>query len=64
MSRKVRREHTHPHLGEAARQERGADMWLFGYGSLMWNPAIDYAEHRAGWVRGWHRRFCSALLRT
>ncbi|HET8997498.1 MAG TPA: gamma-glutamylcyclotransferase [Acetobacteraceae bacterium] len=36
----------------------GADVWLFGYGSLMWNPAIDYAEHRAGAVRGWHRRFC------
>jgi len=34
------------------------DVWLFGYGSLMWNPAIDYAEHRAGVVRGWHRRFC------
>lgn len=35
-----------------------ADAWLFGYGSLMWNPALDYAEHRAGSVRGWHRRFC------
>jgi glutathione-specific gamma-glutamylcyclotransferase len=34
------------------------DVWLFGYGSLMWNPAIDFAESRAGVVHGWHRRFC------
>jgi glutathione-specific gamma-glutamylcyclotransferase len=33
-------------------------VWLFGYGSLMWNPAIDFAESRAGAVHGWHRRFC------
>jgi glutathione-specific gamma-glutamylcyclotransferase len=36
----------------------GEDVWLFGYGSLMWNPAIEYAERRAGTVNGWHRRFC------
>ncbi|HET7883056.1 MAG TPA: gamma-glutamylcyclotransferase [Acetobacteraceae bacterium] len=34
------------------------DVWLFGYGSLMWNPAIEFAESRAGVVHGWHRRFC------
>jgi glutathione-specific gamma-glutamylcyclotransferase len=41
-----------------ARHEPGADVWLFGYGSLMWNPAIEFAERRAGRVHGWHRRFC------
>jgi cation transport protein ChaC len=41
-----------------ARHERGTDVWLFGYGSLMWNPAIEFAERRAGRVHGWHRRFC------
>jgi cation transport protein ChaC len=35
-----------------------SDIWLFGYGSLMWNPAIEFAERRAGMVHGWHRRFC------
>lgn len=35
-----------------------ADIWVFGYGSLMWNPAFHYAEHQVGVVRGWHRRFC------
>lgn len=36
----------------------GEDVWLFGYGSLMWNPAIEFAERRPGTVHGWHRRFC------
>jgi glutathione-specific gamma-glutamylcyclotransferase len=36
----------------------GEDVWLFGYGSLMWNPAIEFAERRAGVLRGWHRSFC------
>lgn len=33
-------------------------LWLFGYGSLMWNPAIDVAETRSGLVHGFHRQFC------
>ncbi len=33
-------------------------IWVFGYGSLMWNPAFDFAERRIGTLRGWHRRFC------
>ena len=34
------------------------DVWLFGYGSLMWNPAMHYAESQPGLVRGWHRSYC------
>jgi glutathione-specific gamma-glutamylcyclotransferase len=34
------------------------DVWLFGYGSLMWNPAMHFAEHRGGRVLGWHRSYC------
>lgn len=41
-----------------AQHRTGQDAWLFGYGSLMWNPAIHYAETRPGAVHGWHRRFC------
>ncbi|HLF23190.1 MAG TPA: gamma-glutamylcyclotransferase [Burkholderiales bacterium] len=36
----------------------GNDFWIFGYGSLMWNPGFDYAERRAGLLWGYHRRFC------
>ena len=41
----------------------GEDVWVFGYGSLMWNPAFLHEEHRLGSVRGWHRRFCLKLTR-
>jgi len=32
-------------------------MWVFGYGSLVWRPAFPHAEHRPAYVRGWTRRF-------
>jgi cation transport protein ChaC len=41
-----------------ARHPAGEDVWLFGYGSLMWNPALHFVERRGGIVRGWHRRYC------
>lgn len=36
----------------------GQDAWLFGYGSLMWNPAIDFAEQRVATIYGCHRSYC------
>jgi cation transport protein ChaC len=36
----------------------GADVWLFGYGSLIWNPIIHFEERRVARVHGFHRRFC------
>jgi glutathione-specific gamma-glutamylcyclotransferase len=39
------------------RPERG-DVWLFGYGSLIWNPLIHYVEKQIGTVHGFHRCFC------
>jgi cation transport protein ChaC len=41
----------------AGRPEDG-DVWVFGYGSLIWNPAFEFVEKRVALVRGWHRRFC------
>jgi cation transport protein ChaC len=41
-----------------ATHDPAADVWVFGYGSLMWNPAFAYAERRVGLIRGYHRRFC------
>jgi cation transport protein ChaC len=36
----------------------GEPLWLFGYGSLMWNPAAHVAETRPALLRGWRREFC------
>ncbi len=35
---------------------------MFGYGSLIWNPAFHYIEKRPALLRGWHRRFCLKLF--
>ncbi len=34
------------------------DVWVFGYGSLMWNPDFKLAEKRTGIVIGYHRSLC------
>jgi cation transport regulator ChaC len=34
--------------------------WIFGYGSLIWRPAMGYAARRAGRIDGWARRFWQA----
>ena len=36
----------------------GNGVWLFAYGSLIWNPALHYDERRLARVHGWHRSFC------
>ena len=41
-----------------ARAGAGTDVWVFGYGSLMWNPAFHHVERRTGTVHGFHRQFC------
>lgn len=33
------------------------DLWVFGYGSLIWNPGFEFAETRIATVHGWHRAF-------
>jgi cation transport protein ChaC len=43
-----------------AAQPTPGDVWLFGYGSLIWNPAIHYVERKPALIRGWHRQFCLA----
>jgi cation transport protein ChaC len=33
-------------------------LWVFAYGSLIWNPAFDFEEQRVAHVHGWRRAFC------
>jgi len=34
------------------------DLWVFGYGSLMWSPGFPFAERSVGLLRGYHRALC------
>jgi len=34
------------------------DIWVFGYGSLIWNPCLRHIGRQRALVRGFHRRFC------
>jgi cation transport protein ChaC len=36
----------------------GEEAWIFAYGSLMWNPALEFTESFPCSVQGWHRSFC------
>ena len=40
----------------------GTDLWIFGYGSLMWNPAIHVAESLPATLKGFCRRFAMRLV--
>ena len=47
-----------PHrMLEHAKAEWGGheDLWIFGYGSLIWRPEFDFIERRPARVHGWHR---------
>lgn len=42
---------------------QGEDVWVFAYGSLLWNPAFEVAEQVPAVLPGWHRAFCIQLTR-
>ncbi|MEP9354701.1 gamma-glutamylcyclotransferase [Xanthobacter sp. KR7-65] len=37
-------------------------VWLFAYGSLIWNPMIRTEECRTARIEGWHRAFCLSTM--
>jgi len=41
----------------ASLPEPGSDIWLFGYGSLIWNPMVLHTERRLATLHGYHRGF-------
>lgn len=44
-----------------SRRPDNSPVWIFGYGSLMWNPIFDSEEVRRATLNGWHRAFCLRL---
>ena len=46
----------------ACRPANTRDVWLFAYGSLIWNPALHFEERRVARIQGWHRSFCLSTI--
>jgi glutathione-specific gamma-glutamylcyclotransferase len=44
--------------GILARAPRPRRIWVFAFGSLMWNPAFHFVERRTARIFGFHRQFC------
>nr|WP_275051532.1 gamma-glutamylcyclotransferase [Brenneria goodwinii] len=44
-----------------ARRPDCGPVWVFGYGSLMWNPVFDAEEACLATLHDWHRAFCLRL---
>ena len=40
--------------------EPDGDLWVFGYGSLMWRPGFEFVSRHKALVRGYRRRLCIA----
>ncbi|HEX6980806.1 MAG TPA: gamma-glutamylcyclotransferase [Alphaproteobacteria bacterium] len=52
-------------VGEHAPEENGCpppsdgrDIWIFAYGSLMWDPGFPFEEARPALLKGYHRSLC------
>lgn len=45
-------------LGDLHRFHDSGDLWVFGYGSLMWRPGFPYTEVHSALIRGVHRAPC------
>lgn len=50
------------HATLAQRPDPEAPVWVFAYGSLIWNPAIHVAEQQRATLQGWRRSFCMRLI--
>lgn len=43
-------------------QHKNRDLWVFGYGSLMWDPCVYFDEVRIAQLPGYHRSFCLSAI--
>jgi cation transport protein ChaC len=45
-----------------ARPSDATDTWIFAYGSLMWNPMVEFEKRQTATLHGWHRSFCLSMV--
>jgi cation transport protein ChaC len=43
---------------DAAFDQAAEDLWVFGYGSLIWRPGFEYVERLPAHIVGMHRSLC------
>ncbi len=44
----------------SAHREQKPEIWVFGYGSLIWRPGFEYPERRQAVLNNFQRSFCQA----
>lgn len=37
--------------------QNNTGLWIFGYGSLCWQPGFEYTNSITGYIRGYSRKF-------
>lgn len=40
----------------------GRELWIFAYGSLMWNPLLSFDRMEVARLEGWRRSFCLEMV--
>lgn len=45
-------------IAEVLAERPEGSLWIFAYGSLIWNPLLTFDVRRTGTLRGWRRSFC------
>jgi len=43
-------------------QSQPSAFWIFGYGSLIWNPGFPFTDCRRATLAGWRRAFCMSSV--
>lgn len=50
-------------VGALLSEYKPKELWVFAYGSLIWNPEFAFLESRSATANGWHRSFCFKVTR-